>query len=548
MKRRYHFPFFFLLVTLLFACHSQGSDSAKDNYSRLVAKASGHLHQKQFDSAFACYNMARNEKSISADQRVYALISMAEIQRIFGDFAGAEATTTEALPFLPLTESDYRPSIYNLLGIVYKDQEDYANSLKYYSLSLALAPNMLAKAIVQNNIAVVNMSRGRFHTAIGSLTPLVRLSAVRQDKATYARILDNLGHCQAQVGNHSLARQLLEHSLDLRLALNDQYGLVATFFHLSEFYDKKNLAMAQVYARKALESAQAVNSADDRLEALSQLVHITDGASAKDYSLAYIRLADSLSNVRQSAKNQFAKIRYDDATAKKENAEMKNINILLAASGLLLIVSGIFVVLLVKARHKREKQQQVHKTEEAISKKIHDVLANDLYNAMTFAKTSDFQSEHKKDILLRHLNGIYLATRDIAHQTGEIETGHHYLTTMTEMLQLYNDRQTHITIKGLEDVPWDKIDAGIKRTVYRLIQELLVNMKKHSNASLVFFDFGMSDRKLIVSYKDNGVSFDGENDVLAKVLKNVENHIHTSNGRVTFDNVSGRVNIAIPLK
>lgn len=548
-----HFPFF-ILSAIAFSCAKEEPSMPAADYTATLQTATKYSQQKQYDSAFYYFNKAKNEKGITADQRVYALLNMADIQRMFSDFSGSEATITDALPDVAKTNSDYTVSAYNLLGIVTKEQSDYKNAIRYYKLCLDYTKDSLQQAIIKNNMAVVYMDELAFDKAVESLTPLLKISAVTANVETHARLLDNLGYCYFKTGKQNEGLELLDRSLQKRLKIKDDFGLVSSYFHLSQVHKNSDLALSGKYARLAYRTATHINSPDDRLETLAQLIKTTDGPEVKKYGMIHIALNDSVRNINQAAKNQFAKIRYDDARTKAENANLKiekarieSTNVLLLVAGILSIVIFILLYTIIRTRHKKEKQDQVHKTEKDISKKIHDVLANDLYNAMAFAKTQPLEKPEKKELLMRHLNSIYLATRDIAHQTGDIETGADYLTALSQMMQLYNDDDSHITIKGVENVDWTRLSANAKRTIYRLVQELLVNMKKHSSASVVLFDFSLADKKLTIGYKDNG-DFEQDSNVLAKVMRNVENHIQTIDGRVIFDENSGRVNIEIPVK
>ena len=70
-----------------------------------------------------------------------------------------------------------------------------------------------------------------------------------------------------------------------------------------------------------------------------------------------------------------------------------------------------------------------------------------------------------------------------------------------------------------------------KSAIYRSIQELMVNMKKHSNASAVIIEFKQKGKKLNIDYRDNGIGSE-----LTKLvgLQNVENRISSLNGTVTL--------------
>ena len=89
-----------------------------------------------------------------------------------------------------------------------------------------------------------------------------------------------------------------------------------------------------------------------------------------------------------------------------------------------------------------------------------------------------------------------------------------------------------------------------KFTVYRVLQELLVNMKKHSECSLAVITFKKIENKLQIDYSDNGLgaAFDKIN--LKNELLNVENRILAIKGTITFETKSNsgfRASISLPI-
>jgi hypothetical protein len=60
-----------------------------------------------------------------------------------------------------------------------------------------------------------------------------------------------------------------------------------------------------------IKKATTINSVDDRLECLELIIRNSTRNEAKEYSLQYLHINDSIKKVRQQAKNQFAKIKYD---------------------------------------------------------------------------------------------------------------------------------------------------------------------------------------------------------------------------------------------
>lgn len=468
--KKSHFPFFIFILVLLCSCTRKPSvaQNAETNYDNLVALGRKLGSEQQYDSAFYYYNKAKDEPGISADERVYALICMAEIQRMFSDFSGSESTVTEALDDLPKTKADYYTSAFNLLGIGYKEQSDFNSALKYYNLSLEHTADPLQSAIVKNNIAVVHMDKKAFNKAVQILHPLLQDTVVKTNAETHARILDNAGYAYFNMGAKD-ALGLLEQALQIRLKIADDYGIIASYHHLSQFYAQANPGKAKDYALSAYQTASRVNSAADRLETLEQLIENTSGNEVKPYSLIYVKLSDSLSLVRQQAKNQFAKIRYDDARTKVENANLKIDKIQMANRSIVFlilfcsaVILGILSYVFIRKKHKKEKIIEGYKAETKISKKIHDELANDIYNTITYTETEAFTSEAKEN-LLRRLDEVYTLARDISRENSPIATDESYPLQLRHMLEDYSSLSNRVLLRGIDAIEWDVISDVKKR-------------------------------------------------------------------------------------
>ena len=64
------------------------------------------------------------------------------------------------------------------------------------------------------------------------------------------------------------------------------------------------------------------------------------------------------------------------------------------------------------------------------------------------------------------------------------------------------------------------------------LNSLIINMKKHSQASIVVLVFQKENRKLHISYSDNGIGNDLKK---GNGLQNTENRIQAINGTIIFD-------------
>ncbi len=281
------------------------------------------------------------------------------------------------------------------------------------------------------------------------------------------------------------------------------------------------------------------------MECLELLIQNSAGNKLKEYSMLYLKINDSINKVRQKAKNQFAKIRYDSTKEKEENLKLKaqtilqqeqqqNKNMLLYFIVGIIITMSILVGNFLVAKNKREKIKSSYNTEIRIAKKLHDELANDVFQTMAFAETQDLSTSQNKEILLTNLDTIYSRTRNISKENSTIETGPLFVSNLKEMMSGFNNNEVNVLINGIDTINWTTIESNKKITVYRVIQELLVNMKKHSQCSLAVLTFKKNENKLQIDYSDNGIGATLEEKNSRNGLQNVENRILAIKGTYYF--------------
>ena len=333
--KKLHSPILALLTLflLLQSCEKKpiNNPSKKSNLvaiDRLIDLGDHHFENIKYDSAYYFHNKAKSLCNVKTDNTriIYSLSRMSEIQQNQGDYSGSETTAIEAIPFLNKTmDPSYECSIYNLLGIVYLKLYDYDNALKYYKKALNLKIDEIRKLKIEHNIAVVYMAKQDYNRAIQILLPLTLKKEVINDPAPYSKVLDNLGYCYFKAGNPK-GIDLLNQALKLKKQINDDWGMGASYLHLTKYYKQSNPRLASDYARMAYEKATKVNNVDDRLEALASLIQSSAGNQSKFYSEKYIHINDSITKVRQNARNQFAKIKYDSKKANEESLKQKKIS------------------------------------------------------------------------------------------------------------------------------------------------------------------------------------------------------------------------------
>lgn len=570
--RKLHLPIYILLLSLFLVFQScekkpQNNSPKKQDLTevnRLLDIGHRLYENEQFDSSYYYYNKANSLAEIKKDTSriIHSIGWMAQIRRDQGDYTGSEATAVEALPFLENNDKfpNGRWNIYNQLGNIYLFTFDNDNALYYFNKALIIKTDPIEKYGIRNNIALVYMAQEKYQDAIQILSLLTLKKEILEDPEAYSRILDNLGYCYYKVQNpKSLA--YLNQSVKIRLQENNDRGLIGSYYHLFHYYKKSNLNLAAHYANLAYEKATKVHQVDDRLECLALLIQNSPDNKSKEFSALYLKINDSIDKVRLKAKNQFAKIRYDSTKEKNENLKLKaqtilqqekqqNKNLLLYFVVAVIITMSIVVGNFLVAKNKREKIKSAYNTEIRIAKKLHDELANDVFHTMAFAETQDLSTNANKEILLSLLDTIYSRTRNISKENSSIEAGPLFTSNLKEMMSAFNSSAINVLINGIDTIDWPNVDNNTKITMYRVLQELLVNMKKHSHCSLAVIIFKKNENKLQIDYSDNGVGATIEELNLKNGLQNVENRIQSIKGTITFETKSDKgfkVHITFPI-
>ncbi|MEC4112884.1 tetratricopeptide repeat-containing sensor histidine kinase [Myroides pelagicus] len=494
----------------------------------------------------------------------YNNLRIASIYLLIDDPNSAQELVTRELPNIDTKDNSFKVYIYNTLAICFTELEDYQLANTYYDQSLAFSTTETEKNILKNNIASNYISSEQYDQAIGILNTIINDESTNNTPVLKARILNNLGKALYKKDPSKGLEQLLE-AYQIRLKLKNNEDINRSYLSLAEFYLlNNNLKEAYSYANKAYIQTAKTDYKKDKLLALGLLIK-TQNKQNSLYFSEYIDLSKAIYSESLKTKNQFAKLRYDfdqhlqEATKLKidlqqsELISAQNKNAFLFTL-ILLVVGGVilsFIYYKTKQRHRLEKIQQSYLTETRISKQIHDELANDVFNVLTYIQNFNLEAAETKKHLLLDLESIYNKARNISLAHSSVTTDETFATYLTTLFNEYSTDTCQIILSGIDSFDFNCLDKNQKITIYRVIQELLVNMKKHSMATIVVFKFSENKKMLQIFYSDNGVGIIQEDLKTKNGLLNVETRIKNIGGSFTFDyeNKLGiKYNILIPKK
>lgn len=517
------------------------NDSTSMYYQSILEIKDVNLTSKAFDFFNDKVEIALNQKDTLNAAYYLELIALGQFK--MGFTHDSELTAVRAYAFIDKMKDNKetlepRKRLSNQLGMIYRKISDYDNAIRFYNQALELNDNLAHKIAILNNIANTYGDTDNFKKAVDVLMPFYEKVLELENSSIKAIYLDNLGFYQSKIGETDALKNM-ELGLKIKGDLGDMVTLFSSYRHLCLFYletnDKTN---AIKYSNNMTKLADTIDSPIFKLEAMELQLKLQDNP---DFT-SYLKLAKEIERKKQLQENNYAAIKYNYQEKEKEaqklelqfkesqiNAEKEKFNSFLfqsiAVFGLLVSVLFYF---LIQVKHKKDKLQQVYNTEVRISKKVHDEVANDIYHIMTMLQ----ENKNVNNDILDDLEGVYNKTRDISKENSLINVNIGFENHLKDLLLSYKSEQVNIITKDINRVNWRNLNETKKIALYRVLQELMTNMRKHSQATLVVLTFNQSKQKTSVAYKDNGV---GCNLTKRNGLSNTENRMESVSGTITFD-------------
>ncbi|MGI0108079.1 tetratricopeptide repeat-containing sensor histidine kinase [Salinimicrobium sp. WS361] len=510
--------------------------------------------EEQFRNAFYSRNLYLKYGDTSMAGR--RSLDMANAQLGLGDIVGSQETATEAIKYLDHTrDANYVSSAYNVLGLSYGTQRLFSEALKEYKQALRYAVDREDSISYLHNIALLHKDQQDYSEAIEIFEEILKSDEI--DELSRLRYRENHAYTKWLQDSTTNAEAVLTEVMQKRLEINDHSGLIASYFHLSDYFRNINSGKAKYYAEKYYDKAIQLSYPTAQVDALKRLIPLTEGKTREAYIDRFLFLNDSLEEADTRLRFQFAKIRFDEekkeqqihllkaenVTQHLQTEKMRTRNIISSLAALLiLIISGTFFYN-VRQRGKREKIKQIYLTESRISKRIHDELANDIYHVMSSIEPV------APAVVVDRLEDIYQRTRDFSRENSEIATGEEYLSGLLNMLSGAVPTGTRLIVRGENTINWRNLSRETKIVVYRVLQEMMVNMRKHSKAKLIALIFSTEEKCLKISYSDNGVGVDASILENGNGIKNLKERLKTIKGNAIFD-TSGKglkAELSVPL-
>lgn len=535
--------FLIILLFFLFSCKKENKTISSTLTSNPYLEKAKEFNKNNIsDSAFYYFNLAKdaflnNHDSLGAAR---SLVNMAIIQTNRGDFFGGIETSLEANKFIKHSNDTIvmrtLAANYNNMGIAANYLKMSDRAIVYYKQAIINAIDEENKYVYYNNIGDVLLTRGELKHAKQYLEKAILV----KDKKNYSKALNNLAKAKYLDDRNYDPLPDLYKALQIRENEKDGSGQNSSFETLSTYYLNRDKNLSLHFANKMFQTATENKSTADQILALKRIIYL----DAKNYLKNFQKfnlLNDALQTARNKDKNQFAVVRYDLEGKNAENQRLKadkarNYSLFIQQSVILFVVVLALIIIVVwyQKRQKRLKQEnelKIKVNQLKISKKVHDVVANGIYQVMTKIEN---QEGFSKDQALDELEFVYEKSRDISYDKENATEEEDFSEKISLSIGSFNNDTVKTYIAGNEKNIWEYVSQPKQEEIYQIIRELLVNMKKHSQASIVSFRFEKNNNEITIHYKDNGIGMSGA--VMHKNgLTNMVSRIEILKGQIIFD-------------
>lgn len=546
---------YLFFIVICFGCSNMpGPEMPNNLYFKSAYK---YLDDGRKDSAFIYFNKSRELFLLEKDSLGAAncMVNMAIIATDQGDLFGGQELSLNAVSYFDENNPEHHPYIssnYNNLGIASYNLKRYRKAIEFYNKSLEFIPDSTYTLIVRNNIANSHRKREDYGTALAIYKTIL---LQEKNPVNYARVLSNYAYTKwLQNPDHNSSKELYE-ALKIRIERKDLWGQNASYAQLADYYLKKRPDSSLLLAKKMYQIANELNSPDDRLEAIQKLIPLSDALDARRYFDQYRLLEDSIHNARNNAKNQFALIRYETEKHKADNLLLQHQrtvrNLWIISLAILLGAGTVASALWQKRRTIRLElaaENAIQEGQLKTSKKVHDVVANGIYRIMAEIENNKEMDQEK---ILDEMEILYERSRDISYDSETKEDDKkNFQEIIRQLLVSFASAETKVLIVGNTDEIWKCLPKQEKYELKHVLQELMVNMRKHSQASSVAIRFERKAGDVRIYYTDNGIGISGG--ILFKNgLTNTGNRINSIGGNINFGTgTTGGLNIQlqIPVK
>jgi signal transduction histidine kinase len=535
----------------------------------------------KFDESFLAVDSARRfaDKADYYKGRFYAESSLGNLFRRKAKYDSSLVHYMNALTISEKNKDDtLLAKAYNGLGNYYATIKDISKAENFHLQALEIRKKMGNPYELYSNyenLGIMYRERENYDKALFYYFKARHYAEVVNDSSDLAFSDNDIGAAYSKKGDVVNGELYLKRSIAIRERIGEMNEIAYTYNYLGENYEREHdFVNAELNIKKALVIAKQIENNKQTYEALESLSDFYARNKRYDSAYAYLMkyrfFRDSLANKDNAEVIAELNTKYE--TEKKERKiqeqqyEIRNRNTyitVISALAILLSLLAYSAYRRYKLKQQAKLQSEILKQQELASKAVIEAeenerkrIAGDLHDGvgqlMSAVKLNlasikgdiPFSSEEQSNVFDKALALVDEGCREVRNVSHNImpnallKSG--LATAVRDFLNKIDSKtiQIHLYTEGLTE----KIDANVEIVLYRVIQESVNNVIKHSGANQLHISLIKDTDGISVTIEDNGRGFD-----LADIsryeglgLKNIQSRIQYLKGTVEWDSAPGK--------
>ena len=564
---------------------AEAGDDNKGLGDCLNAKGLLHFYQAEYDSAEMIFNRLLDLGDSESDT-VFLYKAYGNLGLVYRSIGKTDEAIDNFLKSIRLNEMiGNQRAVAKLLsdvGGVYLLTANWEEAMHYQKEAMAVFKEMGSEAgvaRVENSIGVIFHEQLILDSAFYYFDKSLKTKEKIGNERAWVATKGNMCRLFLDMKETEKAMACFEELIPVEEKLGAFSDLATSLTNLSLLHSEIGTYDKGIeLAKKSLQLAEEIDFTKAKRGASNALVELLEKKGNYKEALFYAHKARAVNDtlINETRIEQITEIETKYETEKKEQQialqqlEIENKNqklffqkILAVAIVAALLALFAFIFWRNKKRAQSERQQAEIKYQEnlllatvesveterkRISKDLHDGIGQQLSGLkMAWQQFSDkiknnFPDDgNKLNDLTNILNDAANEVRSISHQMMPAalrELG--LVAAMEDMLKksFFNSsikyEFEHVNVNG-------RFPENIEIGLYRISQELINNIIKHSNANSVSVELFKTKTHLVLSVEDDGKGFDMENmEGAGNGLNNINSRAKSVNGKVQFEQRSGQ--------
>ncbi|WP_029489677.1 sensor histidine kinase [Aquimarina agarivorans] len=176
-----------------------------------------------------------------------------------------------------------------------------------------------------------------------------------------------------------------------------------------------------------------------------------------------------------------------------------------------------------------------------ISRELHDGILGQIFGVRlsldSLNKNISEEGIKKREKYINEIQVIAEEIRQISHKLNKTHSIKvNFQSVINGLIEMNNNSNIKFILEMDASIKWEKISEKIKYNLYRILQEALTNVQKHSRAIECKVKLEIDNpKKLTAHIMDNGVGI-LKKEIKGIGLKNIRFRVKDLNGKIDFNN------------